>query len=123
MARFTALSASLLFGFGFFSSISETVSIVRWAGLAGSEGFSTGFAVDVTGTFGGGGTAAFGFSGASTAAGLESFAGECGFALFVSLAGSLLGDEAGALAAGLRTVVLLRAVVVFVVVFVAIRKF
>ena len=45
-------------------------------------------------------------------------------ALFVSLAGSFgFGDEAGALAAGFPAVVVLRAVVVFVVVFVAIRKF
>src|SRR6476469_292177 len=83
-ARFTALSASLLFGFGFFSSISETLSTVRWtvgAGL-GSDGFSTGFSDDVTGAFGVDGALALGLAGASTAAGLEIFAGEGAFALF-----------------------------------------
>src|SRR5436853_3603184 len=88
-ARFTAPSVSALFGFGFFSSMSETLSMFRDAafGLGGSAGFGVsacGFAGGA-GVFGAGCGSDFGLAGVCATAGLATtFAGACAFAAFVS---------------------------------------
>src|SRR5256885_15001571 len=87
-ARFPAPSPSARFGFGFFSSISETVSTglePAGFGFGGSTGFAAVSTRALTGSAG-----AFGFSGACATVVLEIFAGACVFALFVSLAGSFV---------------------------------
>src|SRR5436190_7877633 len=113
-ARFVAPSVSVRFGFGFFSSISETLSTLRGA-VAFGFGSSTGFAGGLVGA------ATFGFAGVSAGAGLETFAGAWAFALLVSLAASFaFGDDEAAALTGLRAVVALRAA--GFVVFVAIKK-
>jgi hypothetical protein len=136
-------SVSTRFGLGFFSSISETVS-VRTGGVAGFDG-STGFAgVSIRGfvansTFGfsggagcdlgaEGATASLAFAGAAVASEFETF--DAGVASGLALLTSFffasgcdgLRDDAVAFA-GFRAVALLRAAVVLLVVFVAIKKF
>jgi hypothetical protein len=65
-ARFTAPSPSGRFGFGFFSSMSETVSMLRGgAAFGGSADFAAGS----------GCAGDFALAGACVTAGLETFAG------------------------------------------------
>ena len=100
-ARLTAPSVSARFGFGFFSSISETVSTFRGAAAFGF-GASTGFAGGAicgfaggAGVFGGGCGSDLGLAGAWVTAGLETpFAGACAFAGFVSLGASFFFGSA-----------------------------
>src|SRR5436190_12125733 len=94
-ARFTAPSVSARFGFGFFSSMSETLSTFRGAafGLAGSAGF--GVSAGGAGVFGAGCGSDFGLAGACATAGLETtFAGVCAFAALVSLGASFFFGSA-----------------------------
>src|SRR6266513_5503749 len=98
-ARFTAPSVSARFGFGFFSSMSETLSTFRGAafGLGGSAGFGVsacGFAGGA-GVLGAGCGSDFGLAGAGPTAGLETtFAGGCAFAALVSLGASFFFGSA-----------------------------
>src|SRR5438045_3301397 len=98
-ARFTAPSVSALFGFGFFSSMSETLSMFRDAafGLGGSAGFGVsacGFAGGA-GVFGAGCGSDFGLAGVCATVGLATtFAGACAFAAFVSLGASFFFGSA-----------------------------
>ena len=141
--RFAPPSVSTRFGFGFFSSINETVSDRGVAdtlfgastGLAGvstrrfeansTRGFSGGAGWD----FGAGGAmASFAFAGLEVASELENVGGgsACALALLASFffnsGWDVLRDDAAALA-GLRAVAVLRTAVVLLVVFVAIKKF
>src|SRR5436190_15293827 len=93
-ARLTAPSVSARFGFGFFSSMSETLSTFRGAAAVGFSGSDFG-RVSVFGfaggavVFAGGCGSDFGFAGACPTAGLETtFAGACAFAAFVSFGAS-----------------------------------
>lgn len=122
-ARFTAPSPSGRFGFGFFSSINDTLSTFR-APIAFGFVSSAGLTGDSVGGFAAG-AMAFGFAGVSATEGFETFAGAGVFAAFGSLASSFAfgADGAAVALAGLRGLAALRATVDFVVVFVAIKRF
>src|SRR5437764_13146851 len=132
MSRFTVPSASVRFGFGFFSSIRETVSTERavGAGFGDSAGFDGASTRGLTGAsacvLGAGRAVSLGLGGASAGSAFETFAGAGVFALFGSFrfgsAAAELRDGAAALT-DLRAVAVLRAAVVLVVVLVAIKKF
>ncbi len=126
-ARFTVPSPSARFGFGFFSSINETVSVRTGAGLGASVSFAGVSTRDFAGARGVLATI-FGkgvcFGPSDEAAGFDAVvAADVGLVLASLLLDSAAVERDGAAAfTGLRAGAVLRAVL-FVVVLVAIRKF
>ena len=105
--RLVAVSASVRFGRGFFSSINDTVSMT---------GFGAGFTVSTA--FGGGSACARALGSGAGATERDVFAGLSTLALFVSLrfgSGAALTGAGAAALTGLRAVAGLRAAVLVVV--------